>query len=798
MNDTTCAIAAQLLSGLSALSTYPQWVAWRKEPMPNGKTKKLLINPHSGYPASSTNETTWGTVEQVQDFCNRNTDHYIGFVFTPNDPFFFVDIDNAYDGTQWNDWSSYLLSRFPGAFVETSQSGCGLHIIGIGSKMPDMGCKSDHDWDIYTEGRFIALTGTHAFGGAGDYDHTVECQRLSLEYLKPEHNTTGAWTTEPVVGYNALLTDDEIIDKAMKSGEDLKRVYSGEAGKALFKDLWNRDEVVLEQCYPNDQGEGVDWSRVDSAMCTHLAYWTGKDCERIEQMMTNSPLCRDKWENRPKYRETTIIKACSVCQDTYSTASAQTLEFAKQLAVTGPLEMVTVEPKWKSGVSPGGYYSKDNTPTAIEFLTTYYDGGNQLVSIGKNEFHRFNGKVWESVTKELINNELTTAMIACEPQLQWITGAFGVMTNLVSKSRRLGQWDGRDTKQLVTYNNGILDLSTMEFEPHNPNFFTTNILPYDFTPDATCHQWETFLNDVLDGDIETIHMLQEWFGYQLVQDNSFQKAMFFIGRSRGGKGTISKVLKALVGTYNLGAATIEGLAEDGVLENIHDKPVVVMDDEQDKVNRNVVSKSVGNFKKITSGDTITFGRKYISNYQGEIPSRFTIVANELPQLFDDSGAFKARMLVIPFDKTFEGKEDRELGGRLISEIQGIANWAIQGLIRLRTNGRFTNPERSASEMQEIDEMLSPLKSFVNERCVLHSDGRVHTRTLYTAYTMWCALEGHTPIKQNPFVRKLRTTYRGQIYKKATRVAGADAQGFWGLSLQEVTVPVSNVVPMPHR
>lgn len=797
MNDTTCAVVAQLISGLSALSAYPQWVAWRKEPLPNGKTKKLLINPHTGYPASSTNETTWGTAEQVQEFCTRNTDHYIGFVFTESDPFFFVDIDNAYDGTDWNDWSKYLLSCFPEAFVETSQSGRGLHIIGIGSKAADMGCKSDHDWDIYTEGRFVALTGTYPSGDAGKYDHTAMCQQLSLEYLKPEHNVTGAWTTEPIEGYNAQLTDDELIAKAMKSGEDLKRVYTGEAGKALFKDLWNRDLDVLEQCYPNDQGDGIDWSRVDSAACTHLAYWVGKDCERIERMMTESPLCRDKWENRPKYRESTIIKACSVCKETYQTTSAATLDFAKQLQVTGPLETSTTQPKWTEGVTPGGHYSKQHTPNAIEFLTAYYSGGKQLVSISKNEYHRFNGKVWEVVKKEQLEHEVATSMIAIEPQNDWIEGTFKVATKLVSNGTlKLGQWAGRDTSQLVTYNNGILDLSTMAFEPHNPNFFTTNILPYDFDPDAVCPTWQSFLEATMEGDMESVALLQEWFGYQLVRDYRHQKAMFMIGAPRSGKGTIGRILKALVGGFNLGAATLEGLADDETLESISDKPSVLMADEQSEIRRAAMSKAVGNFKKVTGRDTMTFKRKYISNFQGELPCRFTIIANALPMLFDDSGAFSARMLLLVFNKSWVGKEDHTLGDKLENEIQGIANWAIEGLLRLQANGRFTEPNKSTEERDEINDTLMPLKSFVKQRCVLATGERVHTATLYAAYVMWCATEGVTAWKQRLFIRKMRETYRCEVKKGTTYVDGHIKQGFMGLGLQPIADPSSNVVPLP--
>ena len=52
------------------------------------------------------------------------------FVITANDPYFFVDLDHCRDGNAWNAASLDILARFPGAAMEASSSGNGLHIIG--------------------------------------------------------------------------------------------------------------------------------------------------------------------------------------------------------------------------------------------------------------------------------------------------------------------------------------------------------------------------------------------------------------------------------------------------------------------------------------------------------------------------------------------------------------------------------------------------------------------------------------------------------------------------------------------
>ena len=71
--------------------------------------------------------------------------------------------------------------------------------------------------------------------------------------------------------------------------------------------------------------------------------------------------------------------------------------------------------------------------------------------------------------------------------------------------------------------------------------------------------------------------------------------------------------------------------------------------------------------------------------------RFTIAVNELPRLSDSSAAMRSRLLVLPYFNTYEGKEDFDLVDRLLAEIPGITNWALEGLRLLRTAGRFKNP-----------------------------------------------------------------------------------------------------------
>ncbi|MFK5915352.1 MAG: hypothetical protein QM484_13355 [Woeseiaceae bacterium] len=121
-----------------------------------------------------------------------------------------------------------------------------------------------------------------------------EVHKVVVNYF-PERVATSPeqWTTGPVPEWNGPEDDDELIARALKS-----KSAAGTFGtRATFRDLWERNVEVLAVMFPPDQSDSgeYDESSADMALAQHLAWWTGKDCERIERLMWRSALVRDKW-----------------------------------------------------------------------------------------------------------------------------------------------------------------------------------------------------------------------------------------------------------------------------------------------------------------------------------------------------------------------------------------------------------------------------------------------------------------------------------------------------------------------
>lgn len=238
----------------------------------------------------------------------------VGFVFCAEDGFVFLDIDKCLEttpaGSNWSMLALELLAVFAGAAVEISQSGRGLHIIGRARVVPPHACKNvPLGLELYHEKRFVALTGRDTLGDA-NFDLTDALASVGARYFPPNpFGEIADWTGEPCEGWGGPVDDAQLLRAAHAGAR--KSTAGAFGGGVTFTDLWTADEDKLAAKWPSDTGP-FGASEADAALATHLAYWTGKNCERIRDLMYQSELARQKWDDRPEWLETTIMRACSV------------------------------------------------------------------------------------------------------------------------------------------------------------------------------------------------------------------------------------------------------------------------------------------------------------------------------------------------------------------------------------------------------------------------------------------------------------------------------------------------------
>jgi hypothetical protein len=309
-----------LPEALAPLAQYQQFIVYIVVPDQSrpGKTHKFPCDFRDGRVVNAHDPSVWTDAATAIAWCahwNAQGGAHpfgVGFVFTERDPFFFLDIDGAYENGAWSKLSQDLVAAFPGAAVEVSNSGRGLHIFGCASNVPPHKVKNTaYGLEFYTSGRFVALTGTHATGTAW-LDFSAQAAWLVDAFFKPDADVVpgraAEWTDRPCEEWRGPADDEQLITRALRSVS----AAGAFSGKATFGDLWSRNVEALARTYPADPGSAQQYgeSEADSALAQHLAFWTGRDCERILRLMLRSHLKRDKWD-REDYLPRTILAVCA-------------------------------------------------------------------------------------------------------------------------------------------------------------------------------------------------------------------------------------------------------------------------------------------------------------------------------------------------------------------------------------------------------------------------------------------------------------------------------------------------------
>ena len=398
----------------------------------------------------------------------------------------------------------------------------------------------------------------------------------------------------------------------------------------------------------------------------------------------------------------------------------------------------------------------DAAETGKRFL-----GGTVIDGVPRLRFWRGMFHLWrQGAYRELDNAEVRSELITCLNQsyFRLTTAATNNVLDQVKAQSILsfkieppvwitkepGSWPG---DEILVCRNGLVHLpslvagSTEYMRPPTPTFFTTSALDCDFQLNVPAPStWLQFLSQLWPNDSASIGTLQEWFGYCLRQDTRLQKILLLIGPKRSGKGTIARVLRALIGNDNVCGPTLASLATQFGLWPFLGKSLAIISDA--RLSGHTDSAIVvERLLSISGEDAMTIDRKNLPLVTCKLSTRLMILSNELPRVSDTSGALAGRMIVLRLTESFFGREDETLTDKLLAELPGILLWAIEGWHRLWQRRRFTQPISAEELVTAMSDLASPVGAFVQEYCIVGPGKQVAVDDIYAAWKDWCQANG---------------------------------------------------------
>lgn len=376
--------------------------------------------------------------------------------------------------------------------------------------------------------------------------------------------------------------------------------------------------------------------------------------------------------------------------------------------------------------------------------------GSEIKLLIKQYLHSINSA--PDVEQVKVASHLISNIVLC------VAGMEGVH---IPEARKLNSWaDGREELcQTICFNNGLLLFGHKKDRPvlipHTPNYFTTVKLPYDYDPDAKCSEWEDFLLDVMDDDTERVLLLQQWAGYLLINNLRQHKFLLIAGEGANGKGVYFEIIEQMVGRENCSHIPLAHFGQPFALATTIGKVANLSSESKSAIN----SYGETILKSYTSGDSMSFQRKYLEPIEVIPTAKVMIATNQQPKFQDRTQGIWRRLLFVPFEKVYaEHEQNKNLADELAKGLPGIFNWALKGMELLQEQGEFISPVKCSNAIEDYKRSVNPARAFLQDNYEVDVEAEgLSCEEVYMSYDQWCRTNGCKALNSANFGKEVKRT-----------------------------------------
>lgn len=313
----------------------------------------------------------------------------------------------------------------------------------------------------------------------------------------------------------------------------------------------------------------------------------------------------------------------------------------------------------------------------------------------------------------------------------------------------------------IGFNNGVLDVVTMDLQPFAPEMIITNRIPWNYIPDAYNELADKTLNKLACNDDVIRALLEECIGYCFYRRNELGKAFILTGDKSNGKSTFLDCVKTILGEQNISALDLKELGDRFSTSMMFGKLANIGDDIGDDF---LQGSQVATFKKVVTGNRIKAERKGQDPFEFNPYIKLLFSANDIPRMKDKTGAVLRRLVIIPFNARFSkylssGDLDPEYNPyikyELIeqSSIEYLIRLGVEGLKRIIENNEFTKSEKVQQQLEEYENENNPIKAFIDD-CGIEMIENEPTADVYKRYQVFCAENSMQPMSNIVFSKQI--------------------------------------------
>lgn len=366
----------------------------------------------------------------------------------------------------------------------------------------------------------------------------------------------------------------------------------------------------------------------------------------------------------------------------------------------------------------------------------------------------YNGKIYDSKNAISIIKEET------EKQIKECTRAdkLEVIDKIKSLTyKEIAAFDS--DPNLITVENGIYNISTMELTPHTPTNLSKVLIPCSFIENVSgiseTKFWKYLISTcTVDGTLDEmmVDSILELMASCFVKNKVDEKSFILLGNGDNGKSVLLLLLNSMLGRDNVSNVALQDLVSnpfaaarlDGKLANIYTDL------------KSTALKNEEKIKNLSSGEPMHVEHKYQDGFDMVTYAKLIFSCNQFPKVYDQSDGFFRRWIIIQFRRKFalgDPDRDEKLKEKLINN-QDEKNLIFSYLMimseKLLRTGKFRYPLGHAEIRKLWNANADPLNHFIDNCIIETEDSKRTKRETYKFYEQHCFDNGVVPLGKGQF------------------------------------------------
>ena len=693
-----------------------QWVGWKSEKR-GGDWTKVPKSPVTGGNASSTNSSTWGTLEDARYLRDERGLNGVGIVLGGG--LGGVDLDDCRDPKtgKLTEWAQGIITSFA-SYTEVSPSGTGVKIFALGAPDrlpastipmdgPSINGKAPHV-EVYVHKRYFTVTGRQLDGTPDEIRHAGDLGGAwdqLVQRLQEQSSRTGSRNRSP------RRIPDSI--RAGARNNDLMSIAGGLRRK------------------------GLDAEEIYATLTT------------VNERRGNPPVSDDEVRGIAdgSMRYAAVEDSLTLTDSGNAT---------RLVAMHGDrLHYIAPWKEWLVFDPVRGVWLRDHADVRVRELAKDVGSALKKVAAADDTDETQATKLFPFALKSL-NKHGITGMV------DLARGVDGIP--LDHEDLDCDGW-------LLGVENGVVDLHTGTLRPADPDDLMTMQCPVSWDQDASAERWEQAMEEWF-SETEVRDYVKRVAGSTLVGGQRDHVFIVHFGGGRNGKGTFTKALQRVLGPY----ATVIHLSllveqrhsqHDTVKAELFRSRLAVASETQKRVRLDEAS-----VKNLTGGDRITARRMRENPWEFDPTHSLWLQTNHLPEISGRDTGIWSRIRVVKWVKTFDGKDqDRDLDETLAGEAPGILRWLVEGCLEWQEH-ELAEPEAVIRATLAYRESEDVLTRFASDTGLVFGPGlEIKAGRLQEFLTEWAQEEGVDTPRQDvgEWLRE------NGAQKKQRRVTGTDGE-----------------------